>query len=262
MLEAMKMQHAVQRLAGGIVASRHGQPGDTVFEDHPLAFIEESGIAGAAAAAGGSDLDFIRPDLKEVLDRARADEGAAEGGGAPSRHRPADGAREHRGFLRPRYFVEYGSLVLPARRRTVTLEADRRIACRWPDHGPRARSTAKDFPEDKSRAVVVSYDYTVMAGTQGNMGHQSRTACSRWPKRLAAAGRASFAEGGGGARQRHRQLRESPATRSIVCRACPALCRWSASHRAVALPATRCCSAAATSSSPRRTTRSAWPDPR
>ena len=53
------------------------------------------------------------------------------------------------------------------------------------------------FPEDKSRAVVVSYDYTVMAGTQGQMGHHKQDRmfemAEHW--RLPVV---IFCEGGGG----------------------------------------------------------------
>jgi acetyl-CoA carboxylase carboxyltransferase component len=53
------------------------------------------------------------------------------------------------------------------------------------------------FAEDKSRAVVVSYDYTVMAGTQGHMGHHKQDrmfeTAEKW--RLPVI---IFCEGGGG----------------------------------------------------------------
>ena len=53
------------------------------------------------------------------------------------------------------------------------------------------------FPEDKSRAVVVSYDYTVMAGTQGHMGHHKQDRmfemAEKWRLPLVI-----FCEGGGG----------------------------------------------------------------
>jgi acetyl-CoA carboxylase carboxyltransferase component len=53
------------------------------------------------------------------------------------------------------------------------------------------------FAEEKSRSIVVSYDYTVMAGTQGQMGHHKQDRmfelAERW--RLPVV---IFCEGGGG----------------------------------------------------------------
>ncbi|MCH9673071.1 MAG: acetyl-CoA carboxylase biotin carboxyl carrier protein subunit, partial [Gammaproteobacteria bacterium] len=47
-MEAMKMQHEITATVGGIVRSITVMVGDTVFEDHPLLFIEET-----ADASGG-----------------------------------------------------------------------------------------------------------------------------------------------------------------------------------------------------------------
>jgi acetyl/propionyl-CoA carboxylase alpha subunit len=73
-LEAMKMQHTVSSTVAGVVRAFTIAPGDTVFEGHPLAFIEERAeLGGGTVAQEAIDLDLIRPDLKEVLDRqARA----------------------------------------------------------------------------------------------------------------------------------------------------------------------------------------------
>lgn len=71
-MEAMKMEHVIAAEVSGIVRQITVEPGDTVFEDHPLAFLEEAEIEGGA---GGEeeivDLDYIRPDLAEVLERHR-----------------------------------------------------------------------------------------------------------------------------------------------------------------------------------------------
>ena len=176
------------------------RPATPCSKAHPLAFIEERAeLGGGAAKEEAIDLDLIRPDLKEVLDRrARAlDAGAAEGGGEAQRDRPAHRAREHRRPLRPGTFVEYGSLVLSARRRTVPME---QLIEESPADGlimGLAQINGEHFAEDKSRAVVVSYDYTVMAGTQGNMGHHKQDRmfemAERW--RLPVV---IFCEGGGG----------------------------------------------------------------
>ena len=199
-LEAMKMQHTVTSTVPGVVRAFTIAPGDTVFEGHPLAFIEERAELGEGGAKQEAiDLDLIRPDLKEVLDRQARDQGrrAAEGRGAAQGHRPAHRAREHRGRLRPDSFVEYGSLVLAARRRKATIE---QLIEESPADGlimGLAQINGEHFGEEKSRAIVVSYDYTVMAGTQGNMGHHKQDRMFEMAEtwRLPVV---IFCEGGGG----------------------------------------------------------------
>jgi acetyl/propionyl-CoA carboxylase alpha subunit len=199
-LEAMKMQHAVTSAVSGIVRAFTIEAGDTVFEDHPLAFIEEQAELGAGAAKQEEiDLDLIRPDLKEVLDRRARSMDAGRPKAVAKRH--ATGQRTARenidDLCDEDTFVEYGSLVLSGRRRTVPLE---QLIEESPADGlimGLAQINGDRFPEEKSRAVVVSYDYMVMAGTQGNMGHHKQDRmfemAERW--RLPVV---LFCEGGGG----------------------------------------------------------------
>jgi acetyl/propionyl-CoA carboxylase alpha subunit len=199
-LEAMKMQHAVNAATGGIVRLVTVAPGETVFEDHPLVFIEErSELSGEAAVKQEIDLDYIRPDLKEVLDRrARTRDEARPKAVARRRATGQRTARENiDDVCDPGTFVEYGSLVLSARRRKVAME---QLIEESPADGlimGLAQINGDRFDEDKSRAVVVSYDYTVMAGTQGQMGHHKQDRmfemAERW--RLPVV---IFCEGGGG----------------------------------------------------------------
>jgi acetyl/propionyl-CoA carboxylase alpha subunit len=199
-LEAMKMQHTVTSSVPGIIRIFTVQPGDTVFEGHPLVFVEERAeLGGGSVREEAIDLDVIRPDLKEVLDRRDRTQDA---------HRPkavarrrATGQRTARENIEdlcdPDTFVEYGSLVLSGRRRSVPME---QLIEESPADGlimGLAQINGKNFSEEKSRAVVVSYDYTVMAGTQGHMGHHKQDRmfemAERW--RLPVL---IFCEGGGG----------------------------------------------------------------
>ena len=96
-MEAMKMEHEIRATASGIVREVTVAEGDTVYEGHPLAYIEEREVAVRDDATGEAvDLDFIRPDLAEVharhkvtLDAARPDAVAKR-----RRNRPADGPGE------------------------------------------------------------------------------------------------------------------------------------------------------------------------
>jgi acetyl/propionyl-CoA carboxylase alpha subunit len=199
-MEAMKMQHAVTARSPGIVRAFTVAVGDTVFEDHPLAFVEErSDLGGGMRHEEPIDLDCIRPDLKEVLDRrARAYDAARPKAVARRRATGQRTARENiDAMCDPGTFLEYGSLVLSARRRTVPME---QLIDESPADGlimGLAQINGDRFPEDKSRAVVVSYDYTVMAGTQGHMGHHKQDRmfemAEKWRIPVVL-----FAEGGGG----------------------------------------------------------------
>ncbi|MDQ8727444.1 carboxyl transferase domain-containing protein [Bradyrhizobium sp. LHD-71] len=199
-LEAMKMQHAVTSAVSGVVRTFTVTAGDTVFESHPLAFVEERAELGSRSHTGEEiDLDVIRSDLKEVLDRRASTLDAARPKAVAKRR--ASGQRTARENIEdlcdPGTFVEYGSLVLSARRRTVSME---QLIEESPADGlimGLAQINGDRFAEEKSRAVVVSYDYTVMAGTQGHMGHHKQDRvfemAERW--RLPVV---IFCEGGGG----------------------------------------------------------------
>lgn len=199
-MEAMKMQHGVVATVGGIVRAVTVALGDTVFENHPLAFIEP-GEAATGAGQRRQEIDpaYIRPDLAEVLERRRRTSDAARPKAVARRR--ATGQRTARenidDLIDPDSFVEYGAQVLAARRRVRTME---QLIEESPADGlimGLATINGDCFPEDKSRAIVVSYDYTVYAGTQGRQGHVKQDRmfelAERWRLPIVL-----FAEGGGG----------------------------------------------------------------
>jgi acetyl/propionyl-CoA carboxylase alpha subunit/acetyl-CoA carboxylase carboxyltransferase component len=199
-MEAMKMEHVITAEVSGIVRQITVQPGDTVFEDHPLAFLEEAEIAGGGGPEEEAvDLDFIRPDLAEVLERhgRTLDEARPE---AVARRRKTGQrtARENiADLVDPGSFVEYGPLVVAARRRRHSLEE---LIATTPADGMLmglASVNGDRFPEDRARTAVFAYDYTVLAGTQGGNNHwkldRMAELALRW--RLPTV---FFTEGGGG----------------------------------------------------------------
>ncbi len=199
-LEAMKMQHLVSASVGGRVRAIGAQVGDTVFENHPLLFVEPDEAAGTATNAEQAiDLDEIRPDLAEVLARQAKTLDAGRPDAVARRRKTGQRtARENiDDLVDPGSFHEYGSLVVAARRRTTpmaelidTTQADSLIM-------GLARVNGDRFPDERSRVAVVSYDYTVLAGTQGRKGHEKKDRIFRlaeqWRLPLVL-----FAEGGGG----------------------------------------------------------------
>jgi acetyl/propionyl-CoA carboxylase alpha subunit len=200
-LEAMKMEHVVEAAHSGIVRRLDAATGDTVFEGDGLAWIEPDGAADDShAEAIVEDVDAIRADLAEVLERqrlARDDEARPEA--VAKRH--ALGRRTARenvaDLCDAGSFVEYGSLAVAARRQRNTLEE---LIARTPADGlvmGIGRVNGDRFADDRSRVIAMSYDYTVLAGTQGYKNHEKKDRmfelAERWSLPLVL-----FAEGGGG----------------------------------------------------------------
>src|SRR5204863_1450973 len=132
------------------------------------------------AAAGGPieeaavDLDFIRPDLAEVIARHEKTLDAARPEAVARRRKTKQRtARENiDDLVDPGSFVEYGPLVVAARRRRNTLEE---LIEQTPGDGMvmgLGRINGHLFADETARAAVVAYDYTVLAGTQGAHNHQ------------------------------------------------------------------------------------------
>jgi acetyl/propionyl-CoA carboxylase alpha subunit len=199
-MEAMKMEHVIQATVGGIVRSIGVAPGDTVFAGHALAFIEEMVLEAAAEDPGEDiDLDALRPDLAEVAARqAKARDAARPGAVARRRKTGQRTARENiLDLCDEGSFVEYGSLVMAARRQRNTVEE---LIDTTPADGlvmGVGRVNGHLFPDAVSRCVAMAYDYTVLAGTQGKKNHQKKDRMFKLAER-ARLPIVFFTEGGGG----------------------------------------------------------------
>ncbi|WP_051783884.1 carboxyl transferase domain-containing protein [Lentzea aerocolonigenes] len=176
-LEAMKMQHVV-RVSGDVLVS----VGDTVALGQLLA----SSSGESTEDVVEVDLEEVRPDLAEVLARHDFDrpEAAARrhaAGGRTARENIADLCDD---------FVEYGGLAIAAQRQRRSLQE---LIERTPADG----MVAGIGVVNGQRIVAMSYDYAVLAGTQGMRNHQKKD-------RLFALAQQEnlpvvlFAEGGGG----------------------------------------------------------------
>jgi acetyl/propionyl-CoA carboxylase alpha subunit/acetyl-CoA carboxylase carboxyltransferase component len=176
-MEAMKMEHVIAAGITGVVRRVAVAPGDTVFEGHPLVHLEAGEVEAASSEASEEiDLDHIRPDLAEVhqrhavgLDASRPDAVARR---RKTRQRTA---RENVDDLCDEdSFVEYGALMIAAQRRRRSLED---LIERTPADGlvgGIGRINAALHGLERSRCVVMSYDYTVLAGTQGMQNHRKK----------------------------------------------------------------------------------------
>jgi acetyl/propionyl-CoA carboxylase alpha subunit/acetyl-CoA carboxylase carboxyltransferase component len=199
-MESMKMEHVVSSPISGVVRAINVSLGDTVFEGHALVFIEPTALTGIEKVATQPvDRDFIRPDLAAVIERQRGTWDASRPSAVARRRKTAQRtARENiDDLLDPGSFIEYGSLVVAARRKRHSLE---KLIEETPADGMimgLGRVNGTRFGDDAARCAVMAYDYTVLAGTQGAYNHRKMDRlieiAERW--RLPTV---FFCEGGGG----------------------------------------------------------------
>ncbi len=202
-LEAMKMEHEVRASVGGVVSERFGQPGEMVDEGQLLAHIAP-GPAHAPASAGAPDTRLpaagaIRADLQRLRDRERFLYDDSRAPIMDKRH--ALGMRSARENIAdlcdPGSFSEYGALAVAAQRaRRSADDLVRNTPADGMVTGIGTINTAEFGPE-RASAVVMAYDATVLAGTQGMRNHQKtdRMLGIALEQRLPVV---LFAEGGGG----------------------------------------------------------------
>jgi len=145
------------------------------------------------------DLDHIRPDLAEVIERHAITLDAARPDAVARRRKTGQRtARENIADLCDSdTFFEYGSLVIAAQRQRRSLED---LVKNTPADGMIAgigQVNGHLFDDSKARCIIMSYDYTVLAGTQGFKNHYKKDRmfelAEKW--RLPVV---FFAEGGGG----------------------------------------------------------------
>jgi acetyl/propionyl-CoA carboxylase alpha subunit/acetyl-CoA carboxylase carboxyltransferase component len=199
-MEAMKMEHVIASETSGIVRQITVGAGDTVVEGHALAFVEESTVdVEARSATAAVDLDHIRPDLGEAHERHAIGLDAARPDAVARRRKTGQRtARENvEDLCDPGTFVEYGPLVVAAQRRRRSVEE---LIQRTPADGLIAGIGSVNgalFEPSRTQCVVMSYDYTVLAGTQGVQNHRKKDRMFE----IAAERRLPtifFTEGGGG----------------------------------------------------------------
>jgi acetyl-CoA carboxylase carboxyltransferase component len=139
-----------------------------------------------------------RDDLAELLARRALTEDAARADAVERRH--SAGARTAReniaDLVDPGSFVEYGRFAVAAQRGRRELQD---LIERTPADGLVA-GTARvngDLFGEAAACAVLSYDYTVLAGTQGALGHRKKDRLFELIERMRLPA-VFFAEGGGG----------------------------------------------------------------
>ena len=199
-IEAMKMEHQVAADRGGVVRLVVVKVGDALAKDDPVVFIEPAEIDGTVEAqAENVDLDAVRADLAEMLAR-QAFTLDVNRPDAVARRRKTNQrtARENIAALVDEgSFIEYGSLALAAQRARRTHED---LITNTPADGVVAglgTINGKHFEPDRARSMVIAYDYTVLAGTQGQRNHKKQDRMFKLAEELRTPV-VLLAEGGGG----------------------------------------------------------------
>ncbi len=199
-IEAMKMEHVVVAQSAGEIREVAVAVGDPVVEGQVLFRLDaqDSGPSTAEVEAGDLDVDLIRPDLAESirrhgfgLDQNRQEKVAKRHstGKRTARENLAD-------LVDPGSFVEYGPLVVAAQRKRRSLVE---LIEQTPGDGMvggLASVNGATFAKN-SQCAVVSYDYMVLAGTQGHQNHRKKDRLFQLAARLRLPV-ILFAEGGGG----------------------------------------------------------------
>ena len=198
-LEAMKMEHEVLAETGGVVAELAVAIGDAVEEGQLLLRLEPGAADGAAAAGPGSGsaepaapAGGERDDLRAVRERHEVGLDAARPEAVARRHEHGRRtARENLDDLVDEgSFVEYGPLLFAAQEQRRSREE---LIARTPADGLVGGVAAIDGQP----CVAMSYDYTVLAGTQGHRNHAKKDRLFEVAERRRLPV-VLFAEGGGG----------------------------------------------------------------
>ncbi len=199
-LESMKMEHVVEAATPGVIDTVLVAPGDAVQTGDVIVQMTESdGIVAEHPPTVADVGSGVRPELAELRDRVAAT--LDPGRPAATERRHAGGRRTARENIEdlcdPGSFEEYGGLVFAAQRARRSIED---LIANTPADGLVAgigRVNGDSFDDERARCAVLSYDYSVLAGTQGQMNHRKKDRIFELAERLRLPV-VLFAEGGGG----------------------------------------------------------------
>ena len=187
-IESMKMEHVIASEHTGVVERVGVEPGATVHAGDLLVAIIEGEAAAGGGRAAQSAARRCRRDPARTSPRSSSatrsgtttsaltrSSAGAEPASAPTRENVDD-------LVDPGSFVEYGPMVIAAQRRRRELDD---LIRRTPADG----LVGGIGTVNGHRTIVMSYDYTVLAGTQGLQNHRKKDRLFELAERLAAAGR-------------------------------------------------------------------------
>ncbi len=200
LLESMKMEHEVLATSGGVITKVCIEIGQMVAESEKLfSFDARETPLAHEVTTDVLDLTYIRPDLAETIERHEIGRDHRRKSAVEKRHLKGQRtARENIADLTDGgELVEYGPLAIAPQRKRRSVDdlilntpADGMV-------GGLAEVNSDLFDESKTQCVVISYDYTVLAGTQGGQNHRKKDRlfeiAKKWKLPVVF-----FTEGGGG----------------------------------------------------------------
>ncbi|MGC0366826.1 acetyl/propionyl-CoA carboxylase alpha subunit [Rhodococcus sp. 27YEA15] len=191
-LEAMKMQHVLSAESDVEVVRVLSAAGRSVGAGEPLLIVRSAASGASLAEAESVDLDDVRSDLAEILARHEVTLDEARPDAVAKRHRLGRRtARENiDDLVDADSFVEYGALTLAAQR---SRRSEEDLIANTPADG----LVGGVATVGSGDAVVISYDYSVLAGTQGMRNHAKTDRLIEIAQRRRIP-LVLFAEGGGG----------------------------------------------------------------
>ena len=198
-IESMKMEHPVTAGADGTIASITVSEGDTVSAGQVLVTVAPGKVKPVSSATSSTDVTGERADLARYRERRRLTLDDARPDAVAKR--AAKGQRTARAniadLIDEGSFVEYGSFAIAAQRRRRELDDLIRNTPADGLVGGLATIGRDAFGDQASRVAVASYDYTVLAGTQGQLNHRKKDRLFAVAEQLRLPF-VLFAEGGGG----------------------------------------------------------------
>jgi len=193
LIESMKMHHAIESSADGAVDVLVVEVGATVAEHAVVARVTPGEVSVVAVSAVvAEDPAHVRADLAEVVARHEIGLDAARPDAVSKRRKVARRtARENIDDLVDNgSFVEYGPVVIAPQRRRRALDD---LIARTPADG-----MIGGLGKVAGQSIVaMSYDYTVLAGTQGGQNHRKKDRLFELAESLRLPV-VFFTEGGGG----------------------------------------------------------------
>ena len=200
LLESMKMEHEVLATSGGVITKVCIEVGQMVAESEKLfSFDIREAPSSTEVTRDPVDLTYIRPDLAETIERHEIGRDHRRKSAVEKRHLKGQRtARENIADLTDwGELIEYGPLTIAPQRKRRSVDdlilntpADGMV-------GGLAEVNSDLFDESKTQCVVISYDYTVLAGTQGGQNHRKKDRlfeiAKKWKLPVVF-----FTEGGGG----------------------------------------------------------------
>ena len=199
-IESMKMEHPITAPESGVISMIRIEESATVAKGEKLLDLVPQAVeAVAPAATEATAAAAIRADLAEVNERhAKGYDESRPEAVAKRRKRNQRTARENiADLIDEGSMVEYGPLVIAPQRRRRELQD---LIDNTPADGMVSGVASVNgdlFSPEAAQTVVISYDYMVLAGTQGGQNHRKKDRMFELAERQQLPV-VFFTEGGGG----------------------------------------------------------------